>query len=152
MKPDYAHNMRIVGHSDQGGYSDGVQVMVSRGFAYVGHAISGGFLVIDVRNPRAPKFVIDVPRRRHLESASADSRRPSARRQHEGHVRHQSVSSHDYSPGSIGEKINLSEAARHSAGMRVFNIADRANPREIAFMPLEGLGVHRIWYVGGRWA
>lgn len=27
LKPDYARNMRIIGHSDQGGRSDGVQVM-----------------------------------------------------------------------------------------------------------------------------
>ena len=30
-KPDYAHNMRLVSHSDQGGRPDGVQVMVHRG-------------------------------------------------------------------------------------------------------------------------
>ena len=32
-QPDYARNMRIVGHSDQGSRPDGVQVMVHRGFA-----------------------------------------------------------------------------------------------------------------------
>ncbi len=30
-KPDYARNMCIVGHTDQGGRPDGVQVMVERG-------------------------------------------------------------------------------------------------------------------------
>ena len=48
LTPDYARNMRIVGHSDQGGRSDGVQVMVSGGYAYVGHVFSGGFSIIDV--------------------------------------------------------------------------------------------------------
>src|SRR5215831_7273072 len=59
-KPDYARNMRIVGHSSQGGRPDGVQVMVHRGFAYVGHMFSKGFSVIDVRdakNPRAVNFI-----------------------------------------------------------------------------------------------
>ena len=51
-KPDYARNMRIVGHTDQGGRPDGVQVMVHRGFAYVGHMFSKGFSVIDVRDRR----------------------------------------------------------------------------------------------------
>ena len=41
-KPDYARNMRIVGHSDQGGRPDGVQVMVHRGFAYVGPYVLQG--------------------------------------------------------------------------------------------------------------
>ena len=63
-KPDYARNMRIIGHSDQGGRPDGVQVMVHRGFAYVGHMFSKGFSVIDVRdakNPRAVNYVAAPP-------------------------------------------------------------------------------------------
>ena len=52
LKPDYARNMRILGHSDQGGRGDGVQVMVTGGYAYVGHLFSQGWSVIDVRDPR----------------------------------------------------------------------------------------------------
>src|SRR5512134_386742 len=55
--PDHARNMRIVGHSDQGGRPDGVQVMVHRGYAYVGHMFSKGFSVLDVRDARNPKPV-----------------------------------------------------------------------------------------------
>jgi hypothetical protein len=40
--PDHARNMRIVGHTDQGGRPDAVQVMVERGFAYVGHMFFKG--------------------------------------------------------------------------------------------------------------
>ena len=43
LKPDYARNMRILGHSDQGGRGDGVQVMVTGGYAYVGHLFSQGW-------------------------------------------------------------------------------------------------------------
>ena len=49
--------MRVIGHSDQGGRPDGVQLMVHRGFAYVGHMFSKGFSVIDVSDPRNPKAV-----------------------------------------------------------------------------------------------
>src|ERR1700693_1076739 len=55
--PDHARNMRLLGHSDQGGRPDGVQIMVERGFAYVGHMFSKGFSVLDVRDPRAPRPV-----------------------------------------------------------------------------------------------
>ena len=41
-QPDYARNMRLVGHCDQGGRPDGVQIMVHRGYAYVGHMFSKG--------------------------------------------------------------------------------------------------------------
>jgi hypothetical protein len=34
-KPDQARNLRLIGHSDQGGRPDGVQLMVHRGHAYV---------------------------------------------------------------------------------------------------------------------
>ena len=35
--PTYARNMRLIGYSDQGGRPDGNQLMVHRGYAYVGH-------------------------------------------------------------------------------------------------------------------
>jgi hypothetical protein len=38
--PDYARNMRIIAHCDQGGRPDGVQIMVHRGYAYIGHMFS----------------------------------------------------------------------------------------------------------------
>ncbi len=59
-KPNFARNMRIVGHNDQGGRPDGMQVIVERGFAYVGHRFSMGFSVIEVRdakNPRATEYI-----------------------------------------------------------------------------------------------
>ena len=61
IRPDYASsNMRLVGHSDQDGRSDGVQIMVHRGYAYIGHIFSKGFSVIDVRDPTNPKYVKHV--------------------------------------------------------------------------------------------
>ena len=50
-------NIRFVGHSDQGGRSDGVQVMVHRGYAYVGHTFSNGITILDVRDPAHPRVV-----------------------------------------------------------------------------------------------
>ena len=51
-RPDYAHRMRIIGHSDQDGRPDGMQLMVHRGHAYVAHMFSGGFSVLDVSDAR----------------------------------------------------------------------------------------------------
>jgi hypothetical protein len=56
-KLDYARNMRIVGHCDQGDRPDGVQIMVHRGYAYIGHMFSKGFSVVDVRDARSPRAV-----------------------------------------------------------------------------------------------
>src|SRR5262249_60305156 len=50
-----SRNMKYIGHTDQGGRGDGVQVMVNRGYAYVGHGFSNGITVIDVRDAKQPK-------------------------------------------------------------------------------------------------
>src|SRR5258705_8705386 len=60
-RPDHARNMRLIGHSDQGGRPDGVQIMVHRGYAYVGHMFSKGFSVIDVRDAKNPRTVSYLP-------------------------------------------------------------------------------------------
>src|SRR5665213_3136509 len=59
--PESAHNIELVGHTDQGGRGDGVQVMVARGHAYVGTRVSRGVMVTDVRDPRHPKPVNFMP-------------------------------------------------------------------------------------------
>src|SRR6202790_5689746 len=56
-----ARNIEFVGHTDQGGRGDGVQVMVARGHAYIGTRVSRGVMVTDVRDPRNPKPVNFVP-------------------------------------------------------------------------------------------
>jgi hypothetical protein len=57
LKPTYSHNMHLIGHSDQAGRSDGQQIMVRNGYAYIGHVCSKGFSVVDVRDPAKPKTV-----------------------------------------------------------------------------------------------
>ena len=56
-KPDYVRNMKLIGYSDQGGRPDGVQLMVNKGHAIIGHMFSKGFSVVDVRDPRNPNPV-----------------------------------------------------------------------------------------------
>ncbi len=66
--------MRLIGHSDQGGRPDGVQIMVHRGYAYIGHMFSKGFSVVDVRDAKRPARG-ELPRRAagHLEHPPADA-------------------------------------------------------------------------------
>ena len=157
--PDHARNMRLLGHSDQGGRPDGVQIMVERGHAYVGHMFSKGFSVIDVRDPRNPRPVayIAAPPNTwniHLqthgdlllvvnakdmfaEAAFADERA--------------------YYRGQVGQVVGTAAASDKrgrdwTAGLAVYDIAKPEAPRRIGFMPVDGGGIHRIWYTGGRWA
>lgn len=158
-KPDYARNMKLIGHSDQGGRPDGVQLMVNKGFAITGHMFSKGFSIIDIRDPRRPKPVKYVPAPKntwniHLQThgdlllvINAKDMFASAEFQDEK----------EYYKGALGKKVGTAGAASAkprdwTAGLAVYDIADPAEPRQIAFMPVEGGGIHRLWYVGGRWA
>jgi hypothetical protein len=158
-KPDYARNMKLIGYSDQGGRPDGVQLMVNKGHAIIGHMFSKGFSVVDARDPRDPKPVnyVAAPDNTwniHLQThedlllvinakdmfASEEFKDESA-----------------YYKGALGEKVGTAHAEQTrardwTAGLSVYDIANPAQPRQIAFMPVEGGGIHRLWYVGGRWA
>src|SRR6202035_5845051 len=52
-----SRNVKFISHSDQGGRGDGVQIMVHRGYAYIGHGYSNGITVLDVRDPKNPRPV-----------------------------------------------------------------------------------------------
>ena len=56
-----SRNVKFISHSDQGGRGDGVQIMVHRGYAYIGHGYSNGITVIDVRDPKNPRPVVFMP-------------------------------------------------------------------------------------------
>jgi hypothetical protein len=52
-----ARNIRFVAHSDQGGRPDGVQVMVHRGYAYIGHMSAAGLPSWTPERPREIGFM-----------------------------------------------------------------------------------------------
>ena len=144
--------MRLLAHSDQGGRPDGVQLMVHRGYGYVGHIFSRGFSIIDLRDPRKPKAVAYIPAPPntwclHLQTHDdlllvirnkdmfAQTDMADERSYYKGSVSHHAGGTRDW-----------------SAGMAVYDISNPAQPRQIGFMSVEGTGLHRIWYTGGRWA
>ena len=127
--PELARDITLLGHTDQGGRGDGVQVMVGGGHAYVGHMFSNGVTVLDVRDPRDPRPVAYLPAapgtwNLHLQLAD----------------------------GLLLVVNAVNPPPTYRAGMQVYDLADPAAPREIGFLPVDGFGLHRIWYVGGRWA
>ena len=157
-KPDYAHSMRLVGHCDQGGRPDGVQIMVHRGYAYVGHMFSKGFSVIDARDPRNPRAVAYLPAppgtwNIHLQTHDDLLLVINAK---DMFAAAEFADERAYYRGQLGTVVgtaHVTTATRNwTAGLAVYDISQPAAPRRIGFMPVEGGGIHRIWYVGGRWA
>lgn len=158
-QPDFAKNMRIIGHSDQGGRPDGVQLMVHNGYAYIGHMFSKGFSVIDVRDPRNPRPVKYMPAppntwNIHLQTHENLLLVINAK---DMFAAPEFQDEHAYYKGALGEKVGTAAARGKAtrdwtAGMAVYDISRPEEPRQIGFMPVEGGGIHRIWYTGGRWA
>ena len=56
-----SRGLTFLGRSEMGGRPDSLQIMLSRGHAFVTHPFSGGFSVVDVRDPRSPRCVAHVP-------------------------------------------------------------------------------------------
>jgi hypothetical protein len=45
-------NIKFVAHCDLGGKSDGVQIMVQNGYAYIGHGVTNRISTLDIRDPK----------------------------------------------------------------------------------------------------
>jgi hypothetical protein len=158
-KPDYARNMRILGHSDQGGRPDGMQLMVHRGYAYVAHMFSKGFSIVDVRdarNPRAVNYLPAPPNTWNIHLQAHDDLLLVINAK-DMFAEAAFADEHAYYQGQVGNVVGTASgqggsARDWTAGLAVYDIAQPANPKRIGFMPIAGGGVHRVWYVGGRWA
>jgi hypothetical protein len=127
-----ADHLRIVGHSNLGGYGDGMQVVRHHDALYVGHHGTTGMAtsILDVSDPRAPRLVRQLI---------------AARGSHSHKVQ-------------VGDDLLLANEERFqtdgdfSAGMIVYDVTEPLDPKPIGRFESGGLGVHRIVYTGGRYA
>ncbi|SIR36277.1 Uncharacterized conserved protein [Rhizobium sp. RU20A] len=153
--PTHARNMRLIGWSDQGGRPDGVQLMVHRGYAYVGHIFSKGFSIIDVRDPTRPRpagYVAAPPNTWTLHLQTHEDLLLVIHNK-DMFAQPEMADEKAYYKGAVSGHATANASGRDwSAGMAVYDISVPDKPRQIGFMPVEGAGLHRIWYVGGRWA
>jgi hypothetical protein len=148
----HSPNIRLLSRSDQGGKLDGVQVIVHKGYAFVGHMFADGFSVIDVRDPKKPKTVAFVAapkntRSHHLQIhgdilLAVNGPNIWAMQQYASQI--------DYYAKSLADSVLTDQP--YAAGVRAFDISDPTKPREIGFLNTAGLGAHRIWWVGGKYA
>jgi hypothetical protein len=154
IAPEAARNVKFVGHSDQGGRPDGVQVMVNKGHAYICHAFSTGATVLDVRDPRNPKPVNFLPVHPASWSLHCQTNGDLLLMIEEFNFYSTFNSEKLYYEGSISGVHSSRFGKRgedYSAGLRIYDIKDPANPRSIGFLEVEGLGLHRVWWDGGQY-
>jgi hypothetical protein len=149
-----AKGVRVLGHSDQGGRPDGVQIMVNRGYAYVGHMFADGFSVIDVRDPRNLRPVAFIPappntRAPHLQLH--DNLLLVVNAANVWALQHYQAQA-QYFDNPLADSFSRRREQNFAAGLRIYDVSEPASPRELSFLEMPGIGLHRIWYVGGRYA
>jgi len=146
------HKIKHLSYSDQGGRPDGVQVMVNRKHVYVGHMFSNGITVLDASDPRHLKPVGfwtagDFTRTHHLQ-VSGDMMLVA---NGANIVAMQSYNSmRDYYENNPSD--TLTNRKKFRSGLSIHDISKPAEIREVAFLEMPGLGINRLWWVGGRYA
>jgi len=148
---EIASGFILLGHSDQGGRPDAMQLQYWGGYLYVGHLFSGGFSVIDARDPRDLKPAGFHPARAntwniHLQAADDLLLVINAK-----DLWKEFSAEGNYYQGSVGSKL-AGEPQDWAAGVGIYDISRPGQPEPISFLPVSGVGVHRLWYPGGRWA
>src|SRR4029078_2535503 len=145
-----ASNVRFLSRNDQGGRPDGVQVIVHKGHAFIGHMFSDGFSVVDVRDPLQPKSVTFVPAPKNTRSHHLQIHDDVLLAVNGPNIwaMQQYATQQDYYAKSLIDSVQTEQP--FAAGLRVFDISNPSRPREIAFLHMPGFGAHRIWWVGGR--
>src|SRR6202046_1071431 len=146
------HRFRHLSYSDIGGRPDSVQVMANRGHLYVGHMFSNGVTILDAVDPRKPKPVGfftggDFTRTHHLQVSGdllllANGANIVAMQSYDN-IR-------GYFENALADSITNRKKFR--SGLSIHDISKPAELTEIAFLEMPGLGINRLWWVGGRYA
>lgn len=144
--------IRHLSYSDQGGRPDGVQVMLNRGHVYVGHMFSNGITWMDATDPRNLKPVGfwtagDQTRTHHIQVANdlllaANGANIVAMQSYDN--------MRGYFENTLADSITKRKKFR--SGLSIHDISNPTELREIAFLEMPGLGINRLWWVGGRYA
>jgi len=111
-----------------------MQIMRNGDVLYVGHMgdFGVGTSVVDISDLSRPRVLrqIPVPKGTH-----------SHKVQLAGDML---LANHEQYPYRVG--------VPESSGLLVYDVSRPAEPRRIGFVPVDGLGVHRIWWDGARFA
>jgi hypothetical protein len=128
-----SQNIELVGHSDLNGSGDGMQIMLKDDTLYVGHMGYNGLgtSILDVSDPEKPRVVKQIPIAENTHSHKV---------QLAGDIL------------LVNHEQQLRAGTPHSAGLAVYDVSKPTDPVQIGFLPINGKGIHRIWWTGDQYA
>ena len=169
MKPALIRNTQSLSKLDIEG---GGQIVVSDGFAYVGHMKPPhGTSIIDISDPRKPRVTARLETspwsHSHKVRVCGDIMITNVEQDRRHFLRRQSeriIDSRESLTSSLGREPESSELAKaigltlddliqletvlrqgyDEGGFKVWDISDRSNPRLLAYQRTHGFGVHRF--------
>ena len=146
-------NVRLSARCDQGGKPDGVQVILHKGHAFIGHMFSDGFSVVDVRDARKPKTVAFVAAPKNTRSHHLQIHGDILLAVNGPNI--WAMQQYASQAGLLrqvagGFRADRTAVRGRLAHLRRFDTGNPARDRLSCDMP--GFGAHRIWWVGGRYA
>lgn len=125
-----SRNMRLVGQTDLNGHGDCMHVNLKGHYAFVGHMGESrvGTSIVDVSDPRKPRLVtqLETPPGTHSHKVQVVD----------------DILLVNYERSALYEP----EAKSWQGGLKVFDIKNPEQPRELAFLRMSGKGVHRMTY------
>ena len=127
-----ARGLKLIGHSDLDGHGDGMQIARSGEIAYVGHMGDSGVgtSVVDVSDPRRPRVLRQLPA-------------PAPARSHKVQCADGLL--------LVNHELFPPRDVPAETGLAVYDLSRPAEPKRLGSLSLEGLGVHRMWWTGGRY-
>lgn len=130
-------NVRLLGHSDLNGHGDGMQLLKVGPYVYVAHlGVSPMALtILDASDPQKPRVVRQIP---HAENTHA----------HKVQIAGNLLIQNQELPYFKTRDTSLP----HDSGIKVYDLSDPTDPREIAYLHIPGKGVHRMWFTDGKFA
>jgi hypothetical protein len=126
-----AHNMRLVGHCNMDWRGDGMHINLKDGYAYFAHMGDHGIgtSIVDVRDPQSPCLVKQLPV-------------PDGIHSHKVQI--------------VGDTLLVNyekyKGGTGQGGLKVFDLSNPTDPREVAFLKMSGKGVHRMTWFEGNYA
>ncbi len=130
-------NVRLVGHHDLDGHGDGMQLLKVGRYVYIAHLGTSpmALTIVDAQDPQDPKVVRQIPH-------------PPNTHAHKVQIVGDLLIQNQELPYFGKREPN----ATNEAGIRIYNISNPTEPREIGYLRVPGKGVHRMWFTDGKYA